>query len=99
MKTLYWLSCPDSGVAVIGLMNYGVHVYGLAAQSPVMSNSLQLHGLSPVRHLCAWDCTNKNTGVRCHFLLLQNVPLPKNRTRVSCIEGGFFTDEPQGSPF
>ena len=34
-----------------------------------MSDSLQLRGLSPVRHLCAWDCTNKNPGVSCHFLL------------------------------
>ena len=33
MKTLYWLSCPDSGVAVIDLMNYGMHVCGLVAQS------------------------------------------------------------------
>ena len=33
MKTLYWLSCPNSGVAVIALMNYGMHVCGLVAQS------------------------------------------------------------------
>ena len=41
-----------------------------------MSDSLQLHGLSPVRHLSAWDCTSKNTGVSCHFLL-QDVPYPR----------------------
>ena len=33
MKTLYCLSCPDSGVAVIALMIYGMHVCGLVAQS------------------------------------------------------------------
>ena len=33
MKTLYWLSCPNSEVAVIALMNYGMHVCSLVAQS------------------------------------------------------------------
>ena len=28
----------------------------------VMSNSLQPHGLQPVRLLCPWDSSGKNTG-------------------------------------
>ena len=36
---------------------------------PVMSNSLQLHGLQPTRLLCPWDSPGKNTGVGCHFPL------------------------------
>ena len=35
----------------------------------VMSNSLQPHGLQPIRFLCPWDFPGKNTGVGCHFLL------------------------------
>ena len=35
----------------------------------VMSDSLWLHGLQPVRLLCPWDFPGKNTGVCCHVLL------------------------------
>ena len=35
----------------------------------VMSNSLQSHGLYPIRLLCPWNSPGKNTGVGCHFLL------------------------------
>ena len=35
----------------------------------VVSNSLQPHGLQPVRFLCPWNFPGKNTGVGCHFLL------------------------------
>ena len=34
-----------------------------------MFDSLQLHGLQPVRLLCPWDFPGRNTGVGCHFLL------------------------------
>ena len=34
-----------------------------------MSDSLQPHGLQPIRLLCPWDFSGKNTGVGCHFLL------------------------------
>ena len=34
-----------------------------------MSDSLQPHGLLPVRLLCPWDFTGKNSEVGCHFLL------------------------------
>ena len=34
-----------------------------------MSNSLQSHGLWPMRCLCPWDFPGKNTGVGCRFLL------------------------------
>ena len=36
---------------------------------PVISDSLQLHGLEPTRLLCPWDFPGKNTGLGCHFLL------------------------------
>ena len=35
----------------------------------VVSNSLQPHGLWPIRLPCPWDSPGKNTGVGCHFLL------------------------------
>ena len=33
-----------------------------------MSNSLQPHGLQPIRPLCLWDSPGKNTQVGCHAL-------------------------------
>ena len=36
---------------------------------PVMSDSLQPHGLGPARLLCPCDFPGKSTGVGCHFLL------------------------------
>ena len=33
----------------------------------VVSDSLQPHGLQPIRLLCPWDSTGKNTGVGCHL--------------------------------
>ena len=35
----------------------------------VLSDSLQPHGLEPVRLLCSWDSPGKNTGMDCRFLL------------------------------
>ena len=34
-----------------------------------MSDSLQPHGLQPVRLLCPWDSPGKNTGVGSHSFL------------------------------
>ena len=36
---------------------------------PVVSDSLQSHGLEPARLLCPWDSPDKNTGVGCHAFL------------------------------
>ena len=35
----------------------------------VMSDSMQLYGLQPVRLLCSWDSPGKNTGLGCHAIL------------------------------
>ena len=35
----------------------------------VMLDSLRLYGLQPVRLLCPWESSGKNTGVGCHALL------------------------------
>ena len=35
----------------------------------VVSDSLQSHGLYPIKLLCPWDFPGKNTGVGCHVLL------------------------------
>ena len=39
---------------------------------PVMSGSLQSHGLQFTRPLCPWDFPGRNTGVDCLFLLQGN---------------------------
>ena len=36
---------------------------------PIVSNSLQPHGLYSTRILCPWNFPGKNTGVGCRFLL------------------------------
>ena len=40
-----------------------------SASHSVMNDSLQSHGLQPIRLLCPWDFPSKDTGVGCHFLL------------------------------
>ena len=45
-----------------------VYVYGCVS-CPVVSDSLQPHGLEPSRLLCPWDFLGKNTGVGSCFLL------------------------------
>ena len=37
-------------------------------QCSVVSNSLQPHGLQPIRLLCPWTFSGKITGAGCHFL-------------------------------
>ena len=68
---------------------------------PVMSNSLQPHGLQPDRLLCPWNFPGRNTGLGCHFLL-QGIFLTQgvnpHLLQVSCIAGKFFTANPLGLP-
>ena len=42
---------------------------------PVLSNSLQPHGLYSTRILCPWNFPGKNTGVGCHILLQGIFPI------------------------
>ena len=42
---------------------------------PVMSDSLQPHGLQPVRLLYSWNSPGKNTGLGCHSLLQGIFPI------------------------
>ena len=44
----------------------------------VMSESLQPHGLQPMRLLCLWDSPVKNTGVGCHSLLQRIFPTQRS---------------------
>ena len=41
---------------------------------PVVSDSVQPHGLEPARLLCPWDFPGKNTGVEYHSLLQGIIP-------------------------
>ena len=63
----------------------------LSVSRSVVPNSLWPHGLQPTRLLCPWDFPGKDTGVGGHFLL-QGIFPPRDRTRVSCTAGRFFTD-------
>ena len=55
-----------------------------------MSDSLRPHGLWPTRLLCPRSSPGNNTLVGCHSFLQGLFP-PRDRTRVSCIAGRFFT--------
>ena len=70
------------------------------AQSPVVSDSLQSHGLEPTRLLCPWGFPGKNTGVGCHFLPSPgHHPNPEIEPKFLAfpeLAGGFFTTEPLG---
>ena len=46
---------------MLNITRYSVHF-----SHSVVSNSLQPHGLYPVRLLCPWSSLGKNTGVACH---------------------------------
>ena len=45
------------------------YMQSVCVSCSVISDSLQPHGLEPLRRLCLWDFPDKNTGVHCHFLL------------------------------
>ena len=63
-----------------------------------MYDSLQAYGLKPARHLYPWDSPGKNTGVAMPSSRVSS--WPRDWTRVSCrscIAGGFFIADPQGS--
>ena len=57
----------------------------------VVSDSLQPHGLQPIRLLCPWDFPGKDIGVGCHFLL-QGSSQPRDQTQVSYTAGRSFTN-------
>ena len=55
-----------------------------------MFNSLQPHGLQPIRFLCPWGFPGKNTGVGSHSLLQGIFPMQGSNPG-SCTPGRFFT--------
>ena len=68
----------------------------------VRSDSLQFHGLQPIRLFCPWGFLGKSTGVDCIFLLQGIFPtqgLKLHLLQVCHIAGRFFTAEPLGKLF
>ena len=51
----------------------------------VVSDSLQPHGLQPVRLLCPWNSLGKNTGVGCHLLLQGIFTIPGLKPHLLCL--------------
>ena len=56
----------------------------------VLSDSLWPCRLQPTRHLCPWNSPGKNTGVGCHALLQETIPI-QGSNQVSSIAGRLFT--------
>ena len=66
----------------------------------VVSNCLWPYGLQDTKLFCPWNSPGKNTGMHCHALL-QGIFPNQGLTcisSISCVAGGFFTDESQGKP-
>ena len=62
-----------------------------------MSDSVQPHGLQPVRLPCPWDSLGKSSGVGFQALF-QGIFLTHGLNLGFCIAGKFFTTEPPGMP-
>ena len=62
----------------------------------VMFDSLQPHGLQPTRLLCPWNSPGKNTGVRCHSLLQEDLPNPRIESRSPALQADSLPTEPLG---
>ena len=52
---------------------------------PVVFDSLESYGLQPVRLLCPWDFSSKNTGVDYHFLLQEIFPSQGSNLCLLCL--------------
>ena len=84
-------SCDTWGASMLAQM-------GVQALSPlccaVLScvRSLQSPGLPPARLLCPWGFSRQEYWSELPFPFWGDLPNPRDRTKVSCIAGGFFTD-------
>ena len=65
----------------------------------VVSDTLQPHGLQPIRLFFPWDFPGKSTGVGCHFLLQGDLPDPGIEPASPALAGRFFITVPPGKPF
>ena len=65
----------------------------------VVSDSLRLHGLQPVRLLCPWDFPGKNTGVGCHFLLQRIFPTQGSNLGLPRCRQMLLPSEPPGKSY
>ena len=61
----------------------------------VVSNSLQPHGLQPVRLFCLWDFPGKNTRVGCHAFLQGIFPTQGSPV----LQADSLPSEPPGKPY
>ena len=91
---------PIHPVQWVSSLYHALKVKVQSVSHSVASDPLPPHGLSPTRLLCPWDSPGKNTGVekkKKRILEWVAIPFlrvsswPRNRTRVFCIAGSFFT--------
>ena len=80
---LYIILCPQ---LLLEQEQKIMQVESESGSCSVVSNFLWPHGLYPIRLLCPWDSSGKNTGVD-----RQGIFSTQGLTWVSCIVGRFFT--------
>ena len=66
---------------------------------PVMSDSLQPHGLQPIRYLCPWTSPGKKTGVGCCSLLQGIFPTRGSNSGLLHCRQILYHLSHQGSPY
>ena len=65
----------------------------------VMSDSLRLHGLQPIRLLRPWDFPGKSAGVDCHFLPQGIFPTRESNPGLPHCRQTLYRLSHQGSPY
>ena len=54
--------------------------------------------MQPTRLLCPWDFPGQNTGVRCYFLLQEDLPDPGIKLGSPALQADSLSSEPPGKP-
>ena len=98
-KLLLRGSDPQPDLRVVSVASTHQWHFTLSVSCPVVSDSLQPHGLQPSRLLCPWDFPGGNTGVSCHSLLPGDLPSSgmelqdyflSHRESLGCLESTFW---------
>ena len=80
------------------MLSIPIHQHGISIFRPVMSDSLQPHGLQPTRLLRPWDFPGKSTGVDCYFLLQGIFPTQGSNLGLLHCRQTLYCLSHQGSP-
>ena len=84
------LELSSHGSCALSLYSLILFLLGESINLSIVFGSLWPHGLQPTKLLCPWHSPEKNTALGC-ILFSWGFSQFRDRTRVSCIAGEFFT--------